>query len=309
MNIALTGATGFLGRYITQQLTMSGHQVRCWYRSGSDRSGFDAIAKQIQWLPGQLGDAAATAQLIHGADAVIHNAVQWEGPRNRGSGSHGADDPFFGINLTGSLQLFQAAFERGVPRFVYISSCAVHDVILADRPLDETHPLWPASHYGAHKAALEAFVHSYGFGQGWPICALRPTGIYGLAHPPEDSRWFELVSQVMRGERIESSKGGKEVHAADVARAVELLLKADAKAITGQSFNCYDKYVAEENVAQIARELTGSKSVISDLNRGPKNQIDTTKIRKLGMTFGGEKLLHQTVAQLVEAHRHGKQGA
>jgi hypothetical protein len=55
--------------------------------------------------------------------------------------------------------------------------------------------------------------------------------------------------------------------------------------------------------------LTGSKSVISDLNRGPKNQIDTTKIRKLGMTFGGEKLLHQTVAQLVEAHRHGKQGA
>ncbi len=54
-----------------------------------------------------------------------------------------------------------------MPRFVFISTCAVHDVILADRPLDEAHPLWPKSHYGAHKAALEKFVHSYGLGQGW----------------------------------------------------------------------------------------------------------------------------------------------
>ena len=35
-------------------------------------------------------------------------------------------------------------------RFVFISTCAVHDVILDDRPLDEAHPLWPAGHYGAH---------------------------------------------------------------------------------------------------------------------------------------------------------------
>src|SRR5262249_13879875 len=153
---------------------------------------------------------------------------------------------------------------------------------------DETHPLWPTSYYGAHKAALEAFVHSFGLGQGWPICALRPTGIYGLAHPPQASRWFDLVGQVLRGEPISSPKGGKEVHAADVARAVELLLSVDAKAITGESFNCYDRYVAEQEVARIAKELTGSKSAIADLNRGPKHQIDTTKIRGLGMTFGGE---------------------
>jgi nucleoside-diphosphate-sugar epimerase len=222
---------------------------------------------------------------------------------NRGAGGHGDADPFFGINLTGSLQLFQAAFEAGVPRFVHISTCAVHDVILGDRPLDETHPLWPNSHYGAHKAALEAFVHSYGLGQGWPICALRPTGIHGLAQPPQDSRWHELVAQVLRGERIEAPRGGKEVHAADVARAVELLLRVDAKLIAGQSFNCCDIYVAEEQVARIAKELTASASLISDLNRGPKNQIDTSKIRKLGMTFGGEKLLRRTVAQLVEAQR------
>src|SRR5439155_9939270 len=143
------------------------------------------------------------------------------------------------------------AFETGVPRFVFISTCAVHEVILDDRLLDEAHPLWPTSHYGAHKAALEAFVHSFGLGQNWPICALRPTGIYGLAHPPETSRWFDLVGRVLRGERVESARGGKEVHAADVARAAEILLSADASAITGQAFNCYDFYVAEEQVAGI----------------------------------------------------------
>jgi nucleoside-diphosphate-sugar epimerase len=303
MRVAVTGATGFLGRYIVRELVGAGHALRCWYREGSDRGGLGAAAEAVEWRPGQLGDAAAARELVRGADAVVHAAVQWEGPRNRGRGSHGAPDVFLGVNLTGSLQLFQAAFEAGVPRFVFISTCAVHEVILPDRPLDEAHPLWPTSHYGAHKAALEAFVHSYGLGQGWPICALRPTGIYGLARPPADSRWYALVGQVLRGEPVATAKGGKEVHAADVARATALLLNADAKAVTGQSFNCYDLYVAEEHVARIAKELTGSPSEIADLNRGPKNQIDTRKLRSLGLTFGGEPLLRRTVQELVEAHR------
>ncbi len=301
MRIAITGATGFLGRYLVRGLAAAGHQLRCWYRPTSDRSGLESIADAIEWLPGTLGDAAATQALVRGADAVVHAAVEWDGPRNRGGGSHGTADVFLGINLTGSLQLFQAAFEAGVGRCVFISTCAVHEVILEDRPLDETHPLWPSTHYGAHKAALEAFVHSYGLGQGWPICALRPTGIYGVAHPPAASRWYDLVGRVLRGERVESSRGGKEVHAADVARAVELLLRVDAERVAGQSFNCYDLYVAEEHVARIAQELTGSASTVAQTNRGPKHQIGTHKLRALGMTFGGEALLRQTVGELVGA--------
>jgi nucleoside-diphosphate-sugar epimerase len=307
MRIAVTGATGFLGRYLVRRLAGAGHELRCWYRPGSDRSGLEPGPGVVAWLPGQLGEEHAARQLVQGMDAVVHAAVQWAGPRNRGQGSHGAEDVFFGVNLTGSLQLFQAAFAAGVPRFVFLSTCAVHEVILADRPLDETHPLWPTSPYGAHKAALEKFVHSYGLGQGWPICALRPTGIYGLAYPPATSRWFDLVGQVLRGEPIASARGGKEVHAADVAWAVELLLMADGKTIAGQAFNCYDLYVAEEEVARLAKELTGSRSEIATLNRGPKHQITTQKIRSLGMTFGGPALLRRTVQELVEAHRSAAQ--
>jgi nucleoside-diphosphate-sugar epimerase len=298
MHIAVTGGTGFLGRYLLRRLTRGGHRLRCWFRPASDRTGLDDIAGTIEWQAGQLGDADRAAKLIRGVDAVVHAAIDWAGPRNR---QREQADPFIQHNLLGSLQLFQAAFAAGVPRFVHISTCAVHEVILDDRPLDEAHPLWPTSHYGAHKAALEKFVHSYGLGHGWPICALRPTGIYGLAHPPQASRWFDLIGQVRRGEAIATAKGGKEVHADDVAKAVALLLSADAKAIAGQAFNCYDMYIAEQEVARIAKELTGSPSTIAGLNRGPKHQIATEKIRKLGMTFGGLELLRRTVTEIVAA--------
>lgn len=303
MRIAVTGATGFLGRYLVRHLAEAGHRLRCWYRPSSDRTGFEASADAIEWLPGTLGDAGATTALVQGVDAVVHAALEW--PRQGGFRSSGQDDllGFLQANLMGSVRLFQTAHAAGVARFVFISTCAVHEVILNGRPLDETHPLWPTGHYGAHKAALEKFIHSFGLGQHWPICALRPTGIYGLAHPPTASKWYDLVGQVLHGEPIASPKGGKEVHAADVARAVGVLLQADAAAVAGQAFNCTDGYIAEQEVAQIAKELTGSSSSIADLKRGPKNQIDTTKLRALGVQFGGQSLLRRTVTELVAAHR------
>ncbi|MBX6315916.1 MAG: NAD-dependent epimerase/dehydratase family protein, partial [Isosphaeraceae bacterium] len=164
-----------------------------------------------------------------------------------------------------------------------------------------THPLWPTSHYGAHKAAIEAFVSSYGRGQGYPICALRPTGIYGLAHPPQASKWYDLVAAVARGEDVQVRGGGKEVHAADVARAVEILLHADG--IAGEAYACYDRYISEHEVATIARELSGGRGAIQGAPTAPKNQIVTEKIRALGMQFGGRPLLERTIGQLIDAAR------
>jgi nucleoside-diphosphate-sugar epimerase len=301
MHIAVTGATGFIGRYLIRLLAGEGHRLRCWHRPSSDRTGLEDLSA-VEWIEGGLGDPGAAEPLVRGMDAVVHAALQWQGGSFRSSG-HDDLEPFLQANLMGTLRLFQTARAAGVPRFVFISTCAVHEVILNDRPLDETHPLWPTSYYGAHKAALEKFVHSYGLGGGWPICALRPTGVYGLTHPPEASRWYDLVGQVARGEPISSPKGGKEVHAADVAKAVGLLLKADERSIAGQAFNCYDRYIAEEEVARIAKELSGSDSTVSNLNRGPKNEIVTRKLQALGMTFGGEPLLRKTVREILDAHR------
>ncbi len=306
MLIAVTGATGFLGRYLVRQLSGEGHRLRCWYRPESDRTGFDERQGALEWQPGRLGDGGATHALVGGVDAVVHSALDWERSGGFRSGGHADLLAFLEANLMGSLKLFQAARAAGVGRFVFISTCAVHEVILPDRPLDEAHPLWPTSQYGAHKAALEKFVHSYGLGEGWPICALRPTGIYGLAHPPSKSKWFDLVGAVLAGRPISTARGGKEVHAQDVARAVGVLVNADERAMAGQAFNCYDRYISEQEVARMAKEETGSASTIADLNRGPKNQIATGKLRALGMKFGGEALLRQTVRELVAAHRAGE---
>src|SRR6516162_5305426 len=152
MHIAVTGATGFLGRYLVRHLADTGHTLRCWYRAGSARNGYGPTDGRIEWRPGELGNPAEVRELVRGTGALVHAAVQWEGPRTRGRASHGAAEVFLGVNLTGSLQLFQAALEAGVARCVFISTCAVHEVILDDRPLHESHPLWPTSHYGDYKA-------------------------------------------------------------------------------------------------------------------------------------------------------------
>ena len=201
-------------------------------------------------------------------------------------------------NVVGSLRLIEAARQADVERFVFISTCAVHDRILDDRPLDEAHPLWSLTHYGAHKAAIEQFVHSYGFGAGFPICALRPTGIYGIDRPVTRSRWYRLVNSVVQGRAVECRRGGKEVHVADVARATLLLLRAPG--VAGEAFNCYDRYVSEYEVAELAAQCAGRAAVLSGERTRPQHEIQTGKIRQLGMDFGGEPLLRQTISQMVQ---------
>ncbi len=298
MRIALTGATGFLGRYVLRRLAGAGHQVRCWTRAGSDRTGVEALG---EWIPGELGSDAAARDLVAGCDAVVHSALYRPGEAFRGQ--EGDIVAFCEQNVLGTLRLIKAAMAANVERFVFVSTCAVHEVVLDDRPLDEAHPLWATSHYGAHKAAIEKFVHSYGLGHGYDICALRPTGIYGLAHPASDSRWFELIQAVTRGERVTVARGGKEVHADDVAAAIELLLHAPAERIRGQAFNCYDHYISEYDIAHLAREISGSGAEIVGDQTRPKHEIVTEKLRGLGMRFGGETRMRETIAQLVEAAR------
>jgi nucleoside-diphosphate-sugar epimerase len=294
MRIAVTGGTGFLGRYIIDRLAADGHDLRGWRRAPSRADGIDA---SVEWMPGRLGSRDDADKLVDGVDAVVHAALEW--PGRRGDNSSGDLLDFAQTNLMGSLMLMHAARLAGVKRFIFISTCAVHDRILDDRPLDEAHPLWPHGHYGAHKAAIEKFVHSTGMGKGWPVCSLRPTGIYGLMHTIERSKWYGLVRRVVAGESIAEPKGGKEVHAADVARAVALLLTCPEDAMRGEAFNCYDLYIADQRVAELARDICGVKSAIESLIKGPKHQIETGKIRALGMAFGGEPLLRETIQAMI----------
>lgn len=294
MEIAITGASGFLGRHILRRLVAAGHSCRCWHRPSSQR--FDLEHPQIEWVEGQLQSGrASAAELVANCDALVHAALDRPGSAFRGG--EGDLETFASNNIVGSLRLFEAARAAQVGRVIFISSCAVHERILDDRPLDETHPLWATTHYGAHKAAIEQFVHSYGLGLHLNICALRPCGIYGIARPLSASKWYPLVSSLLRHETVTCEGGGKVVHADDVAQAVELLLVADG--VAGEAYNCCDGYVSDWDIAHWVKQKTGSTSQIRGQARQPKHQIVTEKLRQLEINFGGRELVNETVSQLI----------
>jgi nucleoside-diphosphate-sugar epimerase len=299
MKVALTGATGFVGRAVAACLLDRDDTLRAWFRPGRALARWEQPG--LEWVEGDLRHPGSNRRLVEGCAAVVHAALDRPGAGFRGAEGDLID--FVETNVVGSIRLIEDARRAGVERFVFISTCAVHEVILDDRPLDETHPLWATSHYGAHKAAIEAFVGSFGLGSGYPVCALRPSGIYGLADPPHRSKWFELVRKVVRGQPVECNRGGKEVHVSDVARAVALLLDAPTDPIVGQAFNCTDRYVSDREVAEIARTISGATGSIGGASPQPRHSISTAKIRDMGMAFGGTPLLERTVAQLVEAAR------
>ena len=295
MRIAITGGTGFLGHYIVSQLSEAGYVCRCLYRS--DRRRASLVGQELEWVLGDLADRESLAQLVEGCQAVVHAAFDRPGRGFRGA--EGDVVSFVRNNVLGTIELIEAARAANVDRFVFVSSCAVHERILGDRPLDEAHPLWSATHYGAYKAAVEQFVHSYGFGHEYNVCAIRPCGIYGLARPIQDSKWFDLVADIVSGRDVTCTGGGKIVHAADVARGIRTLLEAGN--VQGEAYNCCERYLSDWDVAQLVKRMTGSPSIIRGQPRTAKHQILSSKLELLGFRFGGEQQLRETLEQLIGA--------
>ena len=289
MRVAITGGSGFIGGYLIQELLSQQCSVIALSRRPVTGTG------HVQWLTGELGDLPTAKRLARSADAIVHAAVD-----RTGSFLDPIDNPldYWHRNTTGSLQLIHEAANAGVSRFIFLSSGAVHDRVVG--PLDEHHPMMPSTLYGAYKASVESLIHHYAACGRIVAANLRPTAVYGRADPIESSKWFDVTRDVVCGNDVTAIGGAKSVHAADVARAAWLLLSANEESISGQTFNCCDRMISEFEVASIAQSITGSKTKISGSAKQAKHEIDTRKIRSLGMKFGGTKLLGQTIADFVE---------
>ncbi len=222
-----------------------------------------------EWQIGQQDDPQALAGLVAGVDAVIHAAVDWNALEESPISN-------FQKNLLSSLRLLEAARLASVEQFIFVSSGAVYHEILPDRPLDENHPTWPDSVYGAYKAAVEPHLKSYHFTYGMNTSSWRPVAIYGVAPQIEQSLWFELIRTAKNGGTVSTSQGGKIVHVQDVADALALAV-GDAT-VAGQFYNLVDRHMYWQVAAEFAKELSGSAAVIEDRKgSGPKNQFDTRK--------------------------------
>lgn len=301
MRIGVTGATGFLGRHLVGTLIDRGHDVIAWQsrRRPVDHRPIDHRPvdhrQDVDWIDGRLGDADAANDMASRCDAIVHTALV--------RGDSFMDDPddvcnYFRHNVIGSLQLIEASAQHRHRRFVFVSSGAVHEKVLPGKSIDETHPLWPGSIYGAYKASVETLIHAYGIGGKLSACSLRPTSIYGVNEPIENSKWYELVRGIVAGETVDVSGGAKCVHVGEVARAASILLQTD-EAVAGETFACCDRLISNHEVAAIAKRISGSDSVLAGQPKTGGNTIDTAKIRRLGMTFGDGGDLESTISGLV----------
>lgn len=298
MRIAVTGATGYIGQFVVAELLTQGHQVVAWARPETA----PLLPSGVEIVEGRLDRPQRFEALLDGADGLVHAAFDHAPGRYRGGEG---DDPerFLDVNLHGSLALLTTAKHRGVKRCVLLSTRAVYDGV-ADRAegLDETIRTAPTSLYGAHKAAIEAFVAAWGLGEGWPITALRPTGVYGLITPFARSKWVDLIRGALAGRAPAANRVGGEVHGADVARAVHLLLRADG--VAGEVYNCGDIALSDHQIAETARSLAGLDPLGLSIDKPtPPRLMRTDKLKALGWQPGGEALFEDTLAALIEKLR------
>jgi nucleoside-diphosphate-sugar epimerase len=267
MLVALTGASGFIGSYTARSLHTAGHTVRALVRSTSRRDHIEDVV--TEWRVGDASDPQAAAGLVAGVDAVIHNAADWDA-LERSPVTH------FERNVLASLRLLEAARQARVEQFVFVSSVAVYHEILGDRALDENHPTWPSSLYGAYKASVEPFLKAYHVEHGMNTSAWRPAAVYGVDPNLKASQWYELIDRARRGETIDTPAGGKITHVQDVADA--LTLAVNDPGVAGQFYNLVDRYMYWQQAAEFAKQISGSGATIVDRKgSGPKNTFDTRK--------------------------------
>ncbi|SNB76438.1 Nucleoside-diphosphate-sugar epimerase [Arboricoccus pini] len=293
MRVALTGATGLVGQYIARELQGQGHDLVLLLRPGARVAPLPRPALIVE---GDLG-ATPPRTFLHGTDALVHAAFQHEPGRYRGG--QGQDlTGFLRTNLMGSLALLEAARREGVGRAILLSSRAVYGQRSWAGRLDERHPAWPETHYGALKLALEGFARAFAREDGWPVTVLRPTGVYGIAEPFERTKWLGLVKAAIAGDVVPVGRAS-EVHAADVARAVALLLEQPTACVGGQCFNCSDRMVSTREIVAIVQSMTGARGPL------PGEQVDDAfiemdsgRLTALGLRFGGLPRLEATLKEI-----------
>jgi len=272
MRIALTGASGFIGSYAAKALAADGHQVVALLRPQSRTEHVRGVLADA--VVGTFDDPDTQRRLCRGVECVVHAAVDWK--------AVGDPREHFRVNVAGTLGLLESARQAGVGQFIFFSSIGAYHEILPDRALDETHPAWPNSRYGAAKAAVEPFLKAYHFEHGMNTVSLRPGGVYGIDPRLTRSWYFALVKRVRNGERIDTAAGGKIVSVHDCAEAVRLC--AGNPAAAGRFFVLVDCYLHDQEVAEMARRICGSPSEIVDRKgAGPKNQFDTSAAKALGV--------------------------
>lgn len=198
--IIVTGADGFIGSHLTEELVRQGFDVRAFvhYNSFGSWGWLDhspeRIRQSLDVFSGDIRDPCGVRAAIKGCDAVLHLAALIAIPY-----SYHSPDTYVDTNVKGTLNVLQAARELDVARVVHTSTSEVYGTAKFV-PMTEEHPLQGQSPYSASKIAADQMAYAFFASFGLPVVIARPFNTYG---PRQSARAVipTIITQIANGQR------------------------------------------------------------------------------------------------------------
>lgn len=252
MKALVTGATGFLGSYLTRALILRGDSVRILARTAERGAALRAAGAEVRL--GDLGEPASIQGIAEGTDVVFHLAR---------SATSAPAEVFDRIDVQGTEQMLIEARRAGVRRFVYVGTLAGYplarerdDALIDERsPFDDTGLL---GNYVRAKARAEAAVlaaHERGGIEGVIVRLGLVCGVGASVLPPH------VCQSLARNWVILFGDGSVPLPLVYIDNAVDaLILAATVPGAAGESFNIVDDDVlTQQEYLALLRQSTGGK--------------------------------------------------
>ena len=196
--ILVTGADGFIGSHLTEELVKSGCDVRAFvfYNSFNSWGWLDRsdpeLLKSLDVFAGDVRDPYGVKKAMQGCQVVLHLAALIAIPY-----SYHSPETYVDTNIKGTLNVLQAARELGVEKVVHTSTSEVYGTARFV-PMTEEHPLQGQSPYSASKIGADQLALSFHSSFDTPVAIIRPFNTYG---PRQSARAVipTVITQIANG--------------------------------------------------------------------------------------------------------------
>lgn len=198
--VLVTGADGFIGSHLTEELVLKGFKVRvlAYYNSFNSYGWLDtlpaSIRNEIEIISGDIRDPNGVRACLSSIDSVFHLAALIAIPY-----SYQSPDSYVDTNVKGTLNVLQAAKSLGTGKVLITSTSEVYGS--ADYvPIDEAHPKKAQSPYAATKIGADQLALSFYRSFSLPVTIVRPFNTYG---PRQSARAVipTIISQLLAGKK------------------------------------------------------------------------------------------------------------
>ena len=198
MKVLVTGADGFIGSHLTEELVKKGYQVRAfvYYNSFNTWGWLDTlpegIMKNVEIFQGDIRDPNGVEDAMRKVDAVFHLAALIAIPF-----SYYSPDTYVDTNIKGTLNILQSGRKLGTERILVTSTSEVYGTAQYT-PIDEKHPFQGQSPYSATKIGADRLAESFYKSFQVPVSIVRPFNTYG---PRQSARAVipTIITQLLAG--------------------------------------------------------------------------------------------------------------